>query len=465
MPMKRLLLIVMLFFAATLSAQQVPPNWLGWWWLGFIEEASLPVNLKFGVADGELKPFLYSPLQSKEPMVATKWSLVDDTLHITHKPSGVRLVLVWNDADSSFEGSFRQGMLRTQLHMKRTDTLFSIVRPQTPQPPFPYRETEVVIERKKAGVKLAGTLTVPNGKGPFPAVVLVSGSGQQNRDEELLGHKPFLVLADWLARQGIAVLRYDDRGVGGSKGEIAKATTFDFADDAESALEWLRRQKMIDRHHVGILGHSEGAMIASIVASRNRKVDFVVFLAGPGVKGSEILVQQNARIMELGGIEPYLNERHDGMLREFYGLTDTLNPASYEACLLELCEKWSEGLNNEERKRASLRKADAMMLAQQLQIPWLQQFIRFDPSIFLRKMRCRLLAINGDLDCQVIASNLDAVKQATGGRADTRMVAGLNHLMQHCASGAPNEYMFIEETMAPEVMSMVSEWILLQSAR
>ena len=240
---KHLLIIAMLCVAASLQAQ---PSTLkpfeGRWWLGVLEEASLPINITFGVDKGELKPFLYSPMQSSDAIMPTKWSFSGDTLSISHKPSGMRLTLVWNPADTTFSGTFRQGMLRAQMHFVPTDTLFSIVRPQTPQPPFPYSQQEVVIERKKANVRLAGTLTIPEGEGPFPAVILVSGSGQQNRDEELLGHKPFLVLADYLTRQGIAVLRYDDRGVGGSTGDVENATTLDFADDVEAVFDFLRKQ-------------------------------------------------------------------------------------------------------------------------------------------------------------------------------------------------------------------------------
>lgn len=463
--LKRLSLLVMLFVSTSLQAQQAPfwlLNCIGHWWLGVIEEASLPINLTFGVANGELKPFLYSPMQSTEPMIATKWSVDGDTLHINHKETGVRLTLIWNAADSTFDGSFRQGMLRTKLHMVPTDSLFSLVRPQTPQPPFPYSEQEVTIVRNKAGVTLAGTLTIPEGKGPFPAVVLISGSGQQNRDEELLGHKPFLVLADWLTRQGIAVLRYDDRGTGGSKGEVSNATSFDFADDAEAVFDWLRHHRLVDKRHVGLLGHSEGAMIASVVAARNRRVDFVVFLAGPGSSGADILLQQNTRIMQLNDVPSSLNDRHTEFLRQVFLRMDTLSPDRYQEEFVALCDSIAVGLSADERKLASLRTGDAVALALQLQIPWFKTFISFDNSVYLKRLRSPLLAVNGDRDCQVLPCNLDAIAAATDGRAETRLMPGLNHLLQHCTSGSSAEYFQIDETIAPEVMTLVSQWILLQ---
>ncbi len=462
-PLKRLSLLVMLCVATSIQAQQ-DPFWLihrlGHWWLGVIEEASLPINLTFGVADGELKPFLYSPMQSSEPMIATKWSLDGDTLRINHKETGVRLTLVWNAADSTFDGTFRQGMLRTKLHLEPTDSLFRLVRPQTPRPPFPYSEQEVTIVRKKASVTLAGTLTIPEGEGPFPAVVLISGSGQQNRDEELMGHKPFLVLADWLTRQGIAVLRYDDRGMGGSKGEVTNATSFDFADDAEAVIDWLRHHPMVDKRHVGLLGHSEGAMIASVVASRNRHVDFVVFLAGPGTSGADILLQQNTRIMQLNGVPPMLNDRHTEFLRQVFLRIDTLSPDRYQEAFVALCDSVAMGLSADERKQASLRKSDAVALALQLKNPWFKTFLSFDNSIYLKRMRCPLLAVNGDLDCQVLPCNLDAIAAATDGRAVVKLMPGLNHLLQHCTSGSTAEYFQIDETLAPEVLALVAQWIL-----
>ena len=448
-------LALLVQFAAAMAQNGGVSQFEGRWWLGILKEASLPINFTFSDA----MPVLYSPMQSAEPMVATKWSFDSDTLRISHKATGLRLVLVWNAADSSFDGTFRQGALRTQMHFKLVDTLFSIVRPQTPQPPFPYSETEVVIERKKANVTLAGTLTLPDGAGPFPAVVLVSGSGQQNRDEELLGHKPFLVLADHLARNGIAVLRCDDRGTGGSKGEVQNATTLDFADDAEAAFDFLRKQKKIDPKRVGIIGHSEGGMIAPIVASRNRKVAFVVMLAGPGTTGADILQQQNERILQLDSIPQRLIDCRLDVLRTLYAAMDTMAADNYESFTTRLCEERTKDLTADERKSIGLRRGDAIGIAAQMRLPWMRTFIGLDNSVYLRRLRCPLLAVNGDRDCQVLPVNLDAIADATGHRAQTALMPGLNHLMQHCQTGATSEYMLIDETFAPEVMQLITSWI------
>ena len=454
--LKLLFLAVLLGVASTLSAQRMPAFFEGRWWLAMLEEANLPINLTFT----EGNPVLYSPMQAKEPMTASKWSFSGDTLRVTHSQTGVKMTLVWNPSDSTFTGTFRQGIMRARISFEPAAGMYTLVRPQEPKPPFPYSEQEITVVRKKAGVTLAGTLTIPEGKGPFPAVVLVSGSGQQNRDEELLGHKPFLVLADHLARNGIAVLRYDDRSVGGSKGDVAQATTLDFADDAEAVFDFLHKQKNIDARRVGIIGHSEGGTIAPIVASRNSKVAFIVLLAGPGGTGADILLQQNERIFQLDSVPQPLIERRLAMMRTLFAAMDTLPVDHYERFVINQCEKHSEGLTADQRKQIGLRRADAISLASQMQLPWMRTFVKLNSADYLHRTRCPILAINGDRDCQVLPVNLQAIADATKAPVTTMLMPGLNHLMQHCTTGAPSEYMLIEETIAPTVLEAVADWIL-----
>ena len=454
--LRHTVLLLLLLLSGRIAAQQMPSSFEGRWWLAMLEEAQLPINLTF--TDGI--PVLYSPMQSKEPMTASKWSFSGDTLRVTHSQTGVKLTLVWNPSDSTFAGTFRQGIMRARISFEPAAGMYTLIRPQEPNPPFPYSEHEVTIERRKADITLAGTLTIPEGKGPFPAVVLVSGSGQQNRDEELLGHKPFLVLADHLARNGIAVLRYDDRGVGGSKGDVAKATTLDFADDAEAVFDFLRKQKNIDAGRVGIIGHSEGGTIAPVVASRNSKVAFIVLLAGPGGTGADILLQQNERIFQLDSVPQPLIERRLAMMRTLFAAMDTLPVDRYERFVINQCEKHSEGLTADQRKQIGLRRADAISLASQMQLPWMRTFVKLNSADYLRRTRCPILAVNGDRDCQVLPINLQAIADAAQSPLTTLLMPGLNHLMQHCTTGAASEYMLIEETIAPEVLEAVADWIL-----
>ena len=256
------------------------------------------------------------------------------------------------------------------------------------------------------------------------------------------------------------MLRYDDRGVGGSKGEVENATTLDFADDAEAAFNLLRKQKRIDTRHVGIIGHSEGGLIAPIVASRNGKVNFVVLLAGQGTTGADILLQQNERIYQLDSVPQPLIDRRLELLRSLYAVMDTLPVDNYQPFTIALCDKYSEGLTADQRKSIGLRRGDAIGLATQMALPWMRTFVKLDNSSYLSRLRCPILAVNGDKDCQVLPVNLQAISDATQGRADIRLMPGLNHLMQHCRTGAPSEYMLIDETMAPEVLQTVADWIL-----
>ncbi|MCR4828145.1 MAG: alpha/beta hydrolase [Bacteroidales bacterium] len=458
------LFVVGLFLFSTTGAQaqQPLPTFLeGTWWFGMLEEAMLPINLHFDSA----KALLYSPMQTDQAMEATDWSFRNDTLRVSYKPLNVRLVMCWDSVQSSFSGTFRQSIYKEPLVMYPADGLFEMSRPQEPQPPYPYVEEDFQVVRKKAGVTLTGTLTLPEGTGPFPAVVLISGSGQQDRNEEIMRHKPFLLIADYLTRNGIAVLRYDDRGVGGSRGEVKTATTLDFADDVESLWKALRKDPRIDKRRVGLLGHSEGGVIAPIVASRNRGVAFVVMLAGPGGTGAEILLEQNERLFQLGGADSVAVALRVRCLDRFFNAMATTAVDDYPAVLQQIVDKECAGMDNETLKAAQLRSGDLMALNQQMQVPWMQTFIRLDNRDYLRKTRCPILAINGSRDSQVVPDNLLKIKAVTDGRAQTVLLPDLNHLMQHCLTGKPSEYGLIEETMSTEVLRIVSEWIISKTAR
>lgn len=455
------ILLVGIALANVLPAQVSVQQLEGHWWLAMLEEFNLPINLTFAAgSDGGLRPFVYSPLQVSEPLNLSSWSLDNDTLRYTDKQSGVKLTLAWNAADSSFGGLMRQGAMRTNITFRKTDGLFKLVRPQSPVPPFPYEEREVTIKGKTKDVSLSATLTIPQGKGPFPAVVLVSGSGLQNRDEEIMGHKPFAVLADYLTRHGVAVLRYDDRGFGQSKGNVLNATTFDFADDAESALLWLRRQKGIDAKRVGIIGHSEGGMVAPIVASRCDKVNFVVLLAGPGTSGGEILLQQNERILRLSGVPQDLVSRRVKALDMLFDVMDTTTDEQMESRCRAIFDSVAKGLSSEQRKLAGIGKGDAIGIAKSMNTAWMRTFVKLDNAPYLRATQCPILAINGSKDCQVPPINLDLIKRATAGKAEIILLQNLNHLMQHAETGLTAEYMTIEETMSDELLDIVASWIL-----
>jgi uncharacterized protein len=333
-------------------------------------------------------------------------------------------------------------------------------RPQEPKKPYPYDEEEVGYENKRDGVKLAGTLTLPRGKGPFPAVLLITGSGSQDRNESLLGHKPFLVLADYLTRQGIAVLRVDDRGVGGSSGSVPNSTTENFAADVMAGIEFLKTRKEIDPKQIGLIGHSEGGLIAPMVAAQNDDVAFIVLMAGTGLTGEETLYQQGALILKAGGASAeQLAKQRATQESMFKILKWEKDPLTIEK---RLHEALSSSLTEEEKKKAEQAIAAQIKL---VNTPWFCYFLTLDPRPVLRKVKCPVLAINGENDLQVPANkNLREIEAAlkAGGNKDLTIVRlpKLNHLFQTSETGSPNEYIKIEETIAPVALRTIGDWIL-----
>jgi pimeloyl-ACP methyl ester carboxylesterase len=328
-------------------------------------------------------------------------------------------------------------------------------RPQNPVKPYPYRDEDVTYRNEPAKIELAGTLTLPPGKGPFPAVLLITGSGQQDRDESILGHKPFLVLADHLTRKGIAVLRVDDRGAGKSGGTFATSTSADFATDVEAGLAYLNTRPEIDHRKTGLIGHSEGGMIAPMVAARNPSVAFIVMMAGTGVSGAEVLPAQVTAIVEASG------KSHEEAVKDGANERQILTLIEQGASI-DAIEKRMQELSNhapDEQTKAQVK---------QLQSPWFRFFLKYDPAVDLRKVKCPVLALDGEKDRQVLPDqNLPAIRKAleAGGNRhfEIEKIPGLNHLFQTAKTGAPGEYAEIEETISPVALNRISTWILRQT--
>lgn len=400
---------------------------------------------------------LYSPMQTTDPIPVSKWSLDGDRLSIECKSIGLKVNVTRRD--STFAGYWRQGFFKEDITFYPTDTLFQLRRPQTPQPPYRFDEETVTADYTDSQgnkVHLEGTLTIPKGDGVFPCVVLVSGSGQQNRDEELFSHKPFLVIADYLASRGIAVLRYDDRGVGKSTGEVEKADTRLFAEDAEAMFNAVKGNKHIDPARLGIGGHSEGGAIAPMVAARNKEVKFVVMLAGQGCTGLDVMMQQNEAIFRAAGLSDSLLAVRMACMRELFALPAGSKIKAYQDIIL----RHTDGLSKEQQDSIGLKKSLAPTLKQQLDSRWMQTFLTLDPAEYLPKVSCPVLALNGSVDCQVIATPNQQRIQQLCPQADCRTLPGLNHLFQHSKKGSPDEYMLIEETFAPEALQALGDWIL-----
>jgi fermentation-respiration switch protein FrsA (DUF1100 family) len=381
--------------------------------------------------------------------------------------SAAKITFTGTFADEKITGNFTQGGLTLPMELTR-ETMAKPEgprRPQEPLPPYPYIEEIIKFKNLKAGITLAGTLTLPKGNGPFTAVVLVTGSGAQNRDEELLGHKPFKVLADYLTRNGIAVLRYDDRGSFESEGDFRLATTFDFASDAESAVDYLRSRKEINPLKTGIIGHSEGGIVAPIVATQTTKVAFIVLMAGPGLKGSEIILSQQELIGNANGVNPDKLKTSKEINAKIFEMVDKIsNKDSLRSKVKDYII--STAANVEEMDIPTGQTIDkiADSQADQLLNPWMLNFLKYDPAPTLAKVKCPVLAIIGSKDLQVSAkANLTAIEQALSKGKNkhfiTKELSGLNHLFQECQTGSPNEYGNIEQTISPSALTTICEWI------
>lgn len=321
--------------------------------------------------------------------------------------------------------------------------------------PLPYSQRDVNFDNRTGHVRLAGTLTIPPGNGPFPAVVLVSGTGANTRDEVSAGYKIFLVLADALTRKGILVLRYDKRGVGSSTGSFDDATTADFASDAQAAVDWLATLPDVDHRHIGVIGHSEGGVIAPMVAVADKHVAFVVMLAGPGVRGDRLFVEQAAEVaLASGAPRSYVGKRR-AFDRSLYAAV--VHAPDHETAVQRAEAVVTRGLAEKivEPQEAETLPIDATR-------PWMTQFLKLDPAIALRKVNVPVLALDGSLDLAVPAGlNLPVIRDALRHDRDATILElpGLNHLFQDAKTGAPGEFARIEETMAPSALSTITDWV------
>ena len=354
--------------------------------------------------------------------------------------------------------SFEQGGAKLECGMARIDAAaYAAVttpkRPQVPKPPFDYDIVEVAYENTAGKGKIAGTLTVPKGDGPHPAVLMVTGSGAQDRDETIFDHKPFWVIADHLARHGIATLRVDDRGVGGSTGDPKTSTTEDFIGDAVAGVAFLATQPRIDPKRVGIIGHSEGGLIGPAAAVRSKQVAFVVMLAGPGVSGAELMPRQVERVLLASKVARADVDKAVAQQRDIVNIVaKETDPAVARKRIEEVI-----------RRDPTVQAEDLGPEIDQLLSPWFRNFVAYDPQPVLRKVSVPVLALVGDLDVQVDAEqNATAIAKALrkkGNGTEVRRLPGLNHLFQHATTGAVAEYGTIEETVAPEVLDQLSTWI------
>ena len=438
-------------------------------WLGKLDVAGTQLRIVFNISQDEgkqLSATMDSPDQGAKGIGMGEVILSGDSLTI-EAPVIMGQYKGVVTSDSTIEGEWSQRGLTFKLDLKKQATELVLNRPQEPHPPYPYREEEVTFFNKAGQFSLGGTLTLPEGEGPYRAIVLVTGSGSQDRDETLFGHKPFKVIADYMTRRGIAVLRYDDRGVGSSGGSAMGSTTADNATDAEAAFDYLSQRPETDPRKMGILGHSEGGMIAMMLAAENQDVDFIISLAGPGVDGKTIILDQSEYISRLSGVPDEVIKSNRIVMTRIYDLM--ASDESYGVWKDEVIEYTNTYYGNEGTQQYTPEvieniQQNLLAVIPESAYPWMRYFVMFDPSTILGRIHCPVLALNGDKDCEVMAQkNIDAIREklvSSGNQDVTAMVIpGLNHLFQPCETGLPAEYGIIETTFDPKTLEMISQWI------
>lgn len=443
--------------SAPAQQQQTPGGAIAGDWEGVLDVGAAKLRLVLHIAqqpNGSLQAKVDSPDQGATGLAVDAITFEAGVVRFEMKALQVVYEGKLSESGAEIAGKFTQAGASFPLTLKRGMTVAK--RPQTPKPPFPYRAEDVSYENKAAGIRLAGTLTIPPGNGPHPAVILISGSGPQDRDETLFEHKPFLVLADHLTRKGIAVLRVDDRGVGKSTGSFATATSEDFTGDVLAGVEYLKTRSEVDKRKIGLIGHSEGGSIAPAAAAKSSDIAFIVMLAGTGMPGDEILYLQAEMLNRAAGASAEVIARNrEVQERSFAIIKKEKDPAEAEKQLRAAYRELVKG-DLPQQLEAEIKRINS---------PWFRYFINHDPRTTLKQVKVPVLALFGERDLQVAPKeNLAAVKAALeeGGnkRFRAEILPGLNHLFQTAKTGLVTEYGQIEETMAPAALELISGWIL-----
>lgn len=449
--MKRFLLMMTLVVSVSTASAQITGQWTGKLKVGGF---ALTLNFNFSTDDaGNAICKLDSPDQNAFGLPCSVVSLTDTAVKVESRA----LMATYSGElkGDSLVGAFEQRGANIPLTLHRNAAPQKPKeRAQTPQPPFPYTVKDVEFVNPSAGIVLSGTLTIPDNAKNVPAVVMITGSGAQDRDESVFGHRPFAVIADHLTRQGIAVLRFDDRGTGKSGGKFSAALTSDFAADARAAFGFLASQPGIDKKKMGYIGHSEGGQISFMNAAADSRVAFIVALAAPAIKGAEVMIRQNEMVFEAATGMKMPEAAHESVVQMFDAIASSNDT---EALRSELKRILCLESTPESQRTAVERQIESAVS------PWYVGFVKSDPSAAIKATKCAVLALGGSNDVQVEAStNLAAIKALCGSKSvTTKEYPGMNHLFQKCAS--PKEglnYGEIEQTIAPEVLTDISTWLL-----
>ncbi len=457
--------LFLLFFSLPILAQDITGQWNG-----ILKVQGTQLRLVFHVSKSEngLSSKMDSPDQGAKDIQVTNTTFENSKIkfEILNAKIEYNGELIGNE----IVGIFKQGNQKFPLNLsKESIEKVALKRPQEPKKPYSYISEEVVFQNTKDNISLSGTLTLPINKGLCPVVILISGSGPQDRNEEIMGHKPFLVISDYLTQNGIGVLRYDDRGVGESKGDFKTSTSADFATDVESAISYLKTRKEINKNKIGLIGHSEGGLIAPIVASKSSDIAFIIMLAGPGIQGDQLLLLQQKLIGKVYGLTDEVLQKNELTNRELFKIVN--NSKNIDQVKIDLRKFIEKSLieNTAIGKPEEMSDEDFIKLTiNQIANPWMYHFIKYNPIPTLEKIKCPVLALNGGKDLQVPAEeNLEAIKKALNKNGNknltAKIIANLNHLFQECKTGSPDEYESLEETFSNKALTEIFQWIQTQT--
>ena len=462
---KFLVILLILFVSVTMSAQDVTGQWYG-----VLKVQGTQLRLVFNVTKSgtALSSTMDSPDQGAKGIPVTKTTF--ENSKIKFEVSNAMIEYNGELKNDEIIGTFKQAGQEFPMNLSRKVIEKEVIkRSQEPTKPYSYYSEDVIFPNAKANISLAGTLTLPKKDGNYPVVILISGSGAQNRDGELLGHKPFLVISDYLTKNGIAVLRYDDRGFGKSTGNFETATSADFATDVESAVAYLKTRKEINPKKIGLMGHSEGGIIAPMVAAKSKDISFIVLLAGTGIQGDKIVLLQQELIAKANGApEMEIKKSVEGNEKLLEMVVQSDNDEKLKSELRNHLNELIKDNSDKEIPQGMTKEQYISLRVSVITSPWMQYFLKYNPQAVLEKVKCPVLAVNGEKDLQVPPKeNLTAIKNALikGGNKNVTTIEfpNLNHLFQESTTGSPAEYGTIEQTFSPVALNEITKWIQKQT--
>jgi uncharacterized protein len=465
--MKKSLLLILGVVTCFIAYAQSP---FAGTWKGKIAAFNLTVVFNISEKDGKLTATMDSPDQGAKGIPCDQVAVNGNSVTVSASVIGANYTGNLSEDKRTISGKFNQGGGSFDLVIGKDGIPSTKEKPQTPLPPFSYKAEEVEYDNADKTVHLGATLTYPLSGSHFPAAILISGSGQQDRDETIMGHKPFAVIADRLTKLGFAVLRVDDRGVGKSKGEVGKASSADFAKDVITSLDYLKKRKEIDTARIGLIGHSEGGLIASVVAAERKDINFIILLAGPGIKGSDLLAEQGEQVLLKSGSSKEAVAAYLPFYNKIISLSlEGLDSVTLAAKAGKELEEWKQtvkpaylhelGFDSGEGAKAILHN-----LISSFSAPWMQYFLKSDASVFLQQVSAKVLALNGEKDIQVVAaSNTGGIRKAlqksTSPLYEVKIIPGLNHLFQKCDKCSVMEYGMLDETMSETALAEMIQWL------